>query len=85
MNQSRNSLEQIFETHIQTLALTLRPGTVRHYRCTARRFLAHLRAAFPQFHCLSRLRRDLCCIDHYSLLFNMTPASRGAARRCKIF
>ncbi len=34
MNQSRNSLEQIFETHIQTLALTLRPGTVRHYRCT---------------------------------------------------
>ena len=43
MNQSRNSLEQIFETHIQTLALTLRPGTVRHYRCTARRFLAHLR------------------------------------------
>ncbi len=51
-------LEPIFEAQIQTLALTLRPGTVDRYRSTARRFLAHLRAAFPKLHRLSQLRRD---------------------------
>jgi site-specific recombinase XerD len=58
MSQPRTSLEQIFKTHIQTLALTLRPSTVYQYRYTARRFLAHLHAAFPQVHQLSELRRD---------------------------
>ena len=52
------SLEQIFEAHIQTLALTLRPGTVAGYRWAARRFLSDLRAAFPQVRQLSELRRD---------------------------
>jgi len=80
MNQSRNSLEQIFETHIQTLALTLRPGTVRHYRCTARRFLAHLRAAFPQFHCLSRLRRDPHLLSWFRSLCEQQPPRSNRTR-----
>ncbi len=53
MTRGRTSLEQIFETQIQTLALTLRPSTVYNYRTTARHFLAYLRTAFPQ------LRRPL--------------------------
>jgi len=52
------SLEQIFQAHIQTLALTLRPETVAGYRWAARRFLSDLRAAFPQVRQLSELRRD---------------------------
>ena len=58
MNPSRPSLQQIFASHIQTLALTLWPATVQGYRSTAHRFLVYLRTAFPQVHQLSQLRRD---------------------------
>ncbi len=58
MSQSKGSLEQIFETHIQTLALTLRRDTVTNYRCVARRFLCYLQAAFPKVHRPAQLRRD---------------------------
>jgi len=52
------SLEQIFEAHIQTLALTLRPDTVSGYRGVTRRFLSFLHATFPHVRRLSQLRRD---------------------------
>ena len=58
MTPGQSNLEQIFETQIQALALTLRPGSVDNYRSTARCFLAYLRAAFPQLRRLSQLRRD---------------------------
>jgi site-specific recombinase XerD len=58
MPPSTGSLEQIFEAHIQTLALTLRPDTVSGYRGVTRRFLSYLRAAFPRVHRLRQLRRD---------------------------
>ena len=58
MSQSAGSLEQIFETHIQTLALTLRHDTVTNYRSVARRFLRYLHAAFPRVRRLAQLRRD---------------------------
>ncbi len=58
MTRGRTSLEQIFETQIQTFALTLRPSTVYTYRTTARHFLAYLRTAFPQLRRPSQLRRD---------------------------
>jgi site-specific recombinase XerD len=58
MQPSAATLEQIFEAHIQTLALTLRRNTVAGYRCAARRFLAYLHVAFPQLQHLSELRRD---------------------------
>jgi hypothetical protein len=51
-------IEQIFEAHIQTLALTLRPGSVCVYRRAARRFLCYLRARFPRLRRLRQLRRD---------------------------
>jgi site-specific recombinase XerD len=52
------TLGKIFETHIQTLATTLRPSTINGYRHTARRFLSFLQSHFPQLHQLSELRRD---------------------------
>lgn len=58
MPPSTPSLEQIFEAHIQTLALTLRPGTVSVYRGATRRFLSFLRATFPRVRRLRQLRRD---------------------------
>lgn len=58
MPPSTPSLEQIFEAHIQTLALTLRPDTVSGYRGATRRFLSYLRATFPRVRRLSQLRRD---------------------------
>jgi site-specific recombinase XerD len=51
------SLDQIFEAHIQTLALTLRPGTITFYRRLARQFLLYLHTAFPEVCQLSQLRR----------------------------
>jgi hypothetical protein len=73
MTQDQTNLEQIFETQIQTLALTLRPGTVDNYRCTARQFLAYLRAAFPQLHQLSELRRDPHLLGWFRWLSERQP------------
>jgi site-specific recombinase XerD len=80
MNQPQPSLEQIFETHIQTLALTLRPGTVDQYRTTARRFLAYLRAAFPQLQQLSQLRRDPHLLGWFRSLCEPQPPLGNACR-----
>jgi site-specific recombinase XerD len=80
MKPSRTTLEQIFETQIQTLALTLRPNTIDHYRVTARRFLAYLRAAFPQLHRLSQLRRDPHLLGWFRSLCEQQPPLCNATR-----
>jgi site-specific recombinase XerD len=58
MPSSTAELEPIFQGHIQTLALTLRPQTIRNYRGAARRFLSYLCTAHPQLRHLSQIRRD---------------------------
>src|ERR1700751_4049053 len=73
MKSSRSNLEQIFETQIRTLALTLRPATVRHYRPPARCFLAYLHAAFPQLRRLSQLRRDPHLLGWFRSLCGQQP------------
>jgi site-specific recombinase XerD len=73
MSPSTPSLEEIFDTHIQTLALTLRRDTVAGYRCAARRFLVYLRAAFPQVHRLSDLRRDPHILGWFRSLCDQQP------------
>jgi site-specific recombinase XerD len=55
---SHSDLEQILEARIQTLATTLRRGTVANYRSLSRRFLSYLHANFPRLRRLSQLRRD---------------------------
>jgi len=67
------SLEQIFQAHIQTLALTLRPETVAGYRWAARRFLSDLRAVFPQVRQLSQLRRDPHLLTWFRGLCDQQP------------
>jgi site-specific recombinase XerD len=73
MTLGRTKLEQIFETQIQTHALTLRPRTVDNYRNGARRFLAYLRAAFPQLRRLSQLRRDPHLLGWFRSLSEQQP------------
>jgi site-specific recombinase XerD len=71
MNQ--HSLDQIFQAHIQTLALTLRHDSVVQYRCVARRFLGYLHAAFPHVRRLSQLRRDPHLLGWFRWLCEQDP------------
>ena len=80
MNPSRASLEQIFETHIQMLALTLRPNTVEEYRSTGRRFVTYLRTAFPQVRRFSQLRRDPHLLSWFRWLSEQQPPLGNATR-----
>ncbi len=80
MNRSQLSLEKIFETHIQTLALPLRPGTVANYRCVARHFLSYLRTAFPKLRRLSQLRRDPHLLGWFRRLCEQQPPLDNASR-----
>jgi hypothetical protein len=73
MSQSKPGLDQIFEAHIQTLALTLRRDTVTNYRCVAHRFLRYLHTAFPQVRRLSQLRRDPHLLGWFRWLSEQQP------------
>jgi len=73
MSRSQASLDQIFEAHIQTLALTLRYDSVVQYRCVARRFLRYLHAAFPRVRRLSQLRRDPHLLGWFRWLCEQDP------------
>ena len=80
MKPSSPTLEQIFETQIQTLALARQPSTINHYRSTARRFLAYLRAAFPQVRLLSQLLRDPHLLGWFRSLCEQQPPLCNATR-----
>jgi len=80
MSQSKSSLDQIFETHIQTLALTLRRDTVTNYRCVARRFLGYLHSAFPRLRRLSQLRRDPHLLGWFRCLSEQDPPLSNKTR-----
>ncbi len=80
MTPRQTNLEQIFETQIQALALTLRPSSVDNYRSTARCFLAYLRATFPQLCRLSQLRRDPHLLGWFRWLSEQEPPLSNATR-----
>jgi site-specific recombinase XerD len=80
MNSSQHSLEQIFETHIQTLCLSLRPNTVAGYRYIGRRFFAYLGTTFPQVHHLSQLRRDPHLLSWFRWLSEQQPPLSNTTR-----
>jgi site-specific recombinase XerD len=79
MSQSP-SLEQILETHLQTLAFTLRPSTVSYYRYLAHGFLRYLHAHFPQLRRLSQLRRDPHLIGWFRWLCEQQPPLSNQTR-----
>jgi site-specific recombinase XerD len=80
MIQTPPNLEQLLEAHIQTLVLTLGPSSVDHYRSTARRFLAYLRATFPQLRRLSQLRRDPHLLGWFRSLSKQQPPLSNKTR-----
>jgi site-specific recombinase XerD len=80
MNSSRPSLDQIFEAHIQTLCLSLRPNTVAEYRYIGRCFFAYLRTAFPQVHRLSQLRRDPHLLGWFRCMSEQQPPLSNTTR-----
>ena len=80
MPPSTPSLEQIFQAHIQTLALTLRPDTVSGYGGATRRFLSYLRTAFPRVRRLSQLRRDPHLLGWFRSLCEQQPPLSNKTR-----
>ena len=80
MSQSRQSLEQVFEAHVQTLSLTLQLSTVRNYQSVFHRFLGYLRTAFPKVRRLSQLRRDPHMLGWFHWLCEQDPPLRNHTR-----
>jgi site-specific recombinase XerD len=76
-----SSLEQIFATHLRTLATTLQPSTINGYRYTVRNFLGYLHAAFPEVHRLSQLRRDPHIVGWLRKLAEQQPPLSSTTRR----
>ena len=74
------TLEQIFDDYICILATILRPGTVKHYRCSVRRFLTYLHAAFPQVRKLGQLRRDPHLLGWLRFLGEQDPPLGNSVR-----
>lgn len=66
-------VDQIFEAHIRTLALTLGRDTVANYRSVAHGFLRYLHTAFPQVRRLSQFRRDPHLLGWFRWLCEQTP------------
>jgi site-specific recombinase XerD len=73
MSPSKKSLEQIFETHVQTLSLTLQFTTVRNYRSVFHRFLDYLGDEFPTVRRLSQIRRDPHMLGWFRWLCSQDP------------
>ena len=73
-------LEEIFETHVQSLATTLSRGTVANYRGTARRFLSYLHANFPRVRRLSQLHRDPHLLGWFRCLCEQDPPLSNKTR-----
>jgi site-specific recombinase XerD len=82
MKPTTSSLDQIFATHLGTLALTLRPNSSTDYRCAAGRFLAWLHTAFPRVCRLSQLRRDPHLLAWFRHLCERQPPLSNQTRRC---
>ena len=68
------------EAHLQTLALTLWPGTREGYRSTVHRFLAYLRTPFPQVRRLSQRRRDPHLLSWFRSLSEQQPPLSNRTR-----
>jgi hypothetical protein len=72
---------ELFDTRIQTLATTLRPGTIAGYRITARRFLSYLQTDFPHLQQLAELRRDPHLFGWFRRLCHQEPSLSNTTRQ----
>jgi site-specific recombinase XerD len=81
MNPSKASLDHIFESLIQTLAVAQQLNTVLAYRVVVRRFLRYLHDAFPQVRRLTQLRRDPHLLGWMRYLCDQDPRLSNQTRR----
>jgi site-specific recombinase XerD len=84
MNPSKASLDQIFESHIRSLAVAHQPGTLKAYRVAARCFLRYLHHAFPQVRRLAQLRRDPHLLGWFRCLCEQDPPLCNHTRRQRL-
>jgi integrase len=84
MKQSRHTLEQIFQTQVDNLSLTLQPFTIVKYQYVARYFVAYLRAEFPEICRLSQLRRDPHMLGFFRWLCELRPPIGNPTRRQRL-
>jgi site-specific recombinase XerD len=80
MKRSQPTIDEILEAHIQVLAATLRPHTVKTYRTGTRNFLAYLHTTFPHLHQLSQLRRQPHLLGWIRFLCQQNPPLRNSTR-----
>ncbi len=81
MKHKAQSLQEIFETQIGYLAITLRPETVRHYRNSIRCLLRYLARHYPRIRALEDLHRDPHILDWIHDLAAPERALSKATRR----
>jgi site-specific recombinase XerD len=58
MRNKPETIEQLFDSYLESLALTRRPGTIGQYRSTLDGFVQFLGKQYPKVRRLSQLRRD---------------------------
>jgi site-specific recombinase XerD len=80
MSPSPHTLPQLLAAQLQTLALTLRPGSVAGYRYTIRRFVGYLDAAFPQVRQPAQLCRDPHLLGWLAWLCQQAPPLSNPTR-----
>lgn len=73
MSRSKRTLQQTFDDHVQSLAVTLQRRSVDRYAFTVRRFLAYLNDAFPHIRRCSQLRRDPHLLGWFRMLCEERP------------
>jgi site-specific recombinase XerD len=73
MSLPKFNIDQIFQAHIESLAITLQPNTIYGYRSTAKLFVYYLRSDFPHVRRLSQLRRDPHLLGWFRWLCDQRP------------
>jgi integrase len=84
MKHSRHTLEQIFQTQVDNLSLTLQPFTIVKYQYVARYFVGYLRDEFPEVCRLSQLRRDPHMLGFFRWLCELRPPIGNPTRRQRL-
>jgi len=76
----RQTLEQIFQSQLENLAITLRPKTMEQYHWVTKRFLGYLRTCYPEVHKPSQLSRDPHILGWLRSLYQQQPPLANGTR-----
>ncbi len=70
------TIQQIFDSYLQSLAIVHRPNTMYRYRSTLNGFMRFLKQNHPEIHKLSQLRRDPHILGWISTLASSRTCTR---------